>query len=463
MKILQVTNGFPPTASAGVEQYTYQLGQALNDQHDVRVFCRESDPARRDYEVIDGVYDGLVVRRVVNDFQHADHVRDFYVDRRIERIFRSTLAEWKPDLIHFQHCIGLSASMLEVAKQEQIPHLLTLHDYWYLCSQVQLYDHRGQICEGPMSDGDCYDCMASPRGVFGSFRRTRLYRFVRSRLDESTKRWILSAVSRIMPSVPPPDPEAALSPFVDRTEYMLSLLRAVPRILVPSRFVRDMYVKHGVPRGRVKVLPLGLDLTDWDSAPRGDETVDAQAPRVGYIGTLLRHKGVHVLMQAFQRLEIPKATLRVHGFPIPGDPYIDELGGLADQDPRIQLMGRYEHRNLPTLLSDVDIVVIPSLWHETFSIVAREALLAGAPVIASRVGAIPEVIRDGENGCLVPPGDVTALHGALSNTLTHPDRLMRLREGARDSRGFVKSIGDHALEIESEYQDLRQGATSPRA
>lgn len=458
MQILQVSNGFPPTATAGVEQYTYQLSRALRAQHSVSVFCRESDPQRADYDVSDETHEGIRVRRVVNDFQHALHVRDFYLDRRIEAIFRDTLAEWQPDIIHFQHCIGLSASLPEVARGEQIPHLLTLHDYWYLCSQVQLFHRRGHICGGPTGDVDCYDCIWSPRGLFGPFRRTPLYRFLRSRLNEPVKRRILSIISRIIPSIPPLEPEDTLSPFRERTEYMLSLLGMVPKILVPSRFVRDIYVKHGVPGERVTVLPLGLDLSDWHNVPRREASGGGGGPRVGYIGTFLRHKGVHVLMEAFHRLESSEAALRIHGFPIPGDPYIDELRRLADRDPRIHLMGRYQHRDLRAILNDIDVVVIPSLWNETFSIVAREALLSGAPVIASEVGALPEIIRDGKNGCLVPPGDVSALHAALADLLARPDRLLALREGARESRSFVRSIGDHAREIELVYQDLRQGA-----
>jgi len=240
---------------------------------------------------------------------------------------------------------------------------------------------------------------------------------------------------------------------------MLSLLSAIPIMLAPSNFVRNTYTAHGVPADRVVVLPLGLDLSPW----RGHRFYDPTSTdhlHLGYLGTLLYHKGVHILIKAFHRLKNPKATLSIYGFPIPDDPYIDELQKLAAQDSRVHLMGRYQRQDIPTILSGIDVVVIPSLWHETFSIVAREALLSSTPVIASRVGALPAIIRDGENGCLVPCGDVDALHAALFSLSMDRDRLLHLRKGARRSINHIKNIEDHACEIELIYEELSE--TAPR-
>jgi glycosyltransferase involved in cell wall biosynthesis len=453
MRILQVTNGFPPTATAGVEQYTYQLSRGLSSRHKVLVFCRESDFGRADYEVLDDAYDGLPVRRVVNDFKQAFDVQDFYLDRRVESIFRDVVAEWQPTIVHFQHCIGLSASLLKLAAQMRIPRLLTLHDYWFICSQVQLLHRRGHICPGPISDPDCYDCRLSPNGVLAPIRGTRLYTFLRRQLSEESKRRMLRLLSLVTPTVSPPSSGAALSPFKERDEYMLSSLKTVPLILTPSSFLKDVYVEHGVPEERIAPLPLGLDLHLWQIAT-GDFRAPSEGLQVGYFGTLLRHKGIHVLIKAFRQLEDPKAALHIYGFPVPGDPYIDELQMLAGRDPRVQLLGRYQQQDLPSLFNAIDVMVIPSLWHETFSIVAREAILSGTPVVASQVGALPEVVRHGENGLLVPSGDIDALGSALISLSTDPTLLPRLRAGVMRSAEFVKNMDDHVHEIEQIYESL---------
>jgi glycosyltransferase involved in cell wall biosynthesis len=453
MRILQVTNGFPPTNSAGVEQYTCQLSRGLSTRHDVRIFCREGSQPHQDYDIIDNVYDGLPVRRVINEFRRAQQVRDFYVNPQIEAIFRETLAEWPPDLIHFQHCIGLSASLLDAALDSGIPHLLTIHDYWFICSQVQLRHRRGHICPGPVANPDCYDCQVPAGGWLGAFRGTRFYGFLRMALGEKAKRRLLGLVARVTPRVTKPLPSTELSPYVERDRYMLGRLARLPLILTPSKFVRDVYIRHGVPADRIRALGLGLDMSPWKDSVL--EPAEAAGLRVAYFGTLLQHKGVHVLVEAFRRLRDPHATLRIYGFPVPHDPYIDVLNRLAGQDQRVRLMGRYEHSTLADLLQAADVVVIPSLWHETFSIIARESLLTGTPVIASNVGALPEVINHGENGLLVPHGDADALGGALQ-ALYDGQLLQRLRAGAQAYAPQIKNMAAHVAEIEAVYESLTE-------
>jgi glycosyltransferase involved in cell wall biosynthesis len=390
MRILQITNGFPPTATAGVEQYTHQLSRGLSAHHDVRIFCRESAPERADYTIIDEELDGLRVRRVVNDFQHAAQIQDFYLDRRIESIFQQTLREWQPDLLHFQHCIGLSASLLEAAAGAEVPYLLTLHDYWFICSRVQLLHRQGHICPGSIADVDCYDCTFSPDDIFRRLKGTWLYRLLRSRLNDYTKRRILGALARATPNLPLARRGPTLSPYKERDRYMLSVLANTPRLLTPSRFVRDLYIKHGVPESRVQVLPLGLDLSPWRVA-RPEAANAANGLRVGYLGSLLRHKGVDLLVRAFRQLETPGSTLQ---------------------------------------------------------------LLSGTPVVASETGALPEIINSGQNGLLVPVGDAGALHDALHRLSVDPDLLARMKHGARLSAKKIKSMDEHVHEVDLLYKTL---------
>ena len=245
-----------------------------------------------------------------------------------------------------------------------------------------------------------------------------------------------------------------LQPYRERDRYMLSLLANTPLILTPSRFVRDLYAQHGVPEARLQAVPLGLDLEPWRAAKPTTQPDPGKGLRVGYLGSLLEHKGIHILVRAFRRLQAPGATLEIHGFALSTDPYGGHLQRLTKQDPRAELKGRYQPKDLPDILSRIDVIVIPSLWHETFSIVAREALLSGTPVIASEIGALPEVIDSGQNGVLVPPGDADALYDALQRLSSDPGFLTHLQDGAIRSAKTIKSMEAHVHEIEQLYRML---------
>jgi glycosyltransferase involved in cell wall biosynthesis len=234
---------------------------------------------------------------------------------------------------------------------------------------------------------------------------------------------------------------------------MLSLLVQTPLILTPSRFVRDLYVRHGVPESRIRVMALGLDLSPWRRA-MPNQADPGNGLRVGYLGSLLRHKGVDVLLRAFRRLQVPGASLAIHGFAMPGDPFISQIRRFVGEDPRAGLMDRYHQEDLPAILSNIDVIVIPSLWNETFSIVAREAILSGTPVVASDVGALPEVIQHEQNGLLVPAGDVDALHGALQRLSADEGLFGRVRAGAQRSASRIKSMENHVDEVDELYMKL---------
>jgi glycosyltransferase involved in cell wall biosynthesis len=143
----------------------------------------------------------------------------------------------------------------------------------------------------------------------------------------------------------------------------------------------------------------------------------------------------------------------VYGAGKPDEPFAERVK--QTQDARIRFLGRYDNNRLPELMARADVVVIPSIWHETFSIVAREAMLARLPVIASAVGALPEVIVDNVNGLLVPPSDEDALQHAMARFVDDRYLLTRLKPSA----AAVIDIHDHVNELEHIYKDLKRTRT----
>ena len=155
MKILLVSNGFPPRAFGGVEVYVEKLARELTLRgHQIVVFCRDSNPDLPDYHLAVEDQDGVQVYNVVNDYKNIKKFDDFFEDVAIEKIFEQILSTFQPDFVHINHLIALSARLPQIIASYDIPFLITLHDYWPLCHRVNLLNWKDQLCDGPQNGGD---------------------------------------------------------------------------------------------------------------------------------------------------------------------------------------------------------------------------------------------------------------------------------------------------------------------
>ncbi|MGQ9523058.1 MAG: glycosyltransferase, partial [Anaerolineae bacterium] len=221
-----------------------------------------------------------------------------------------------------------------------------------------------------------------------------------------------------------------------RGRLLQARLKRASRILVFSDFVRSWYLRHGAPAGKLILVHMGLARPD--PLPRRNRTTEGI--RFFYAGGIAPLKGLHVLIEAFCALD-RTAELWIAG-DLDVDPdYARHLQALA-RHPGIRFLGRVGREDLWPLLAEADAVVVPSLGHETFSMLAHEAFIAGVPVIASALGALPEVVWHEENGLLVPPGDVPAWTAALRRFASDPMLRARLRAGIPPVRTFAEYVDE---------------------
>jgi glycosyltransferase involved in cell wall biosynthesis len=162
-----------------------------------------------------------------------------------------------------------------------------------------------------------------------------------------------------------------------------------------------------------------------------------------YVGRLVTEKGLWSLLDAFER-QSSATTLKIVGEgPLRGDLEARlRQRGLQD---RVELAGFIPHEHLRAELIGAAAVIVPSIWQEPLGLVILEALACGTPVIASAVGGIPELIKDGENGLLVPPGDVVRLAEAIDRVVGDAAFYCRIRDGV--ARTAVPSYRDLARRL----------------
>jgi glycosyltransferase involved in cell wall biosynthesis len=228
--------------------------------------------------------------------------------------------------------------------------------------------------------------------------------------------------------------------------------------LAVSQGVKDYLVSEiGLDPDKIRVVPNGVDIAAIDAARPGPEVrrelgLPQEAPVIGLVGRLDHWgKGHKELFDAVASL---KERYPIRALIVGGGRREDEIKqlaadlGLAEQ---VHFLG--SRRDVPDLLRAMDIFVLPS-YSEGVSLALLEAMAAGLPVIASVVGGLPEVVRHGENGLLIPPRDVDALAAALERLLADPEYAQHLGETARREAREKFSLERLGREVNEIYGEV---------
>jgi glycosyltransferase involved in cell wall biosynthesis len=220
-------------------------------------------------------------------------------------------------------------------------------------------------------------------------------------------------------------------------------------IVCCSEFIaRQVRSRLDFPPERVAVVHNGVDPDRYAAAGAGREAgrrrwrIDPDELVLLYVGAVVPEKGLLHLLHALARLDPARPfRLLVAGgaglWPTADEPYPEETGGYAGAVREagaalsVTWLGVVPRDELPGLYALADLFVCPSVWDDPFPLVNVEAMAAGTPVVASRVGGIPEAVVDGETGLLVPPADPAALAGALTSLVDDAERRQRMGAAAR--------------------------------
>lgn len=214
----------------------------------------------------------------------------------------------------------------------------------------------------------------------------------------------------------------------------------------PSQFVIDKLKDAGFLKGVETIkLPLGIELNDESiKIKKSYAVID-----ILYVGGLTMSKGVHILINAFKELESENIRLHIVGKGVDGA----EFKKMAGSDQRIVIHGFVSDEELMRLYQKANITIVPSIWYDNSPMVIYESLMNRTPVIGSRIGGIPELIRSGYNGFLFEAGNTKELKVVLDNLIGNSSELKRLEDGAFES---VKkyTIDEYIKNLEGIYNEI---------
>ena len=456
-RVLMVVHDFLPRHAAGTEIYAYRLAKGLMALGvEVYILYTEARQGVHSYFITRLEYDGIPCIEI----SHQHTTRYFertYTDPQMERLFERVLDELQPDVVHLQHLYHHSMGYIGLAKGRGIPVVYTLHEYLLLCPRGgQMLREDLEICARPIPE-KCADCVQHlsldpPPDDEGRVAvASRLARHMPDGMTEGVKR-----LARIgSGSRPPTAPSATHEDYAEAIRNRLSVvsdaLAQVDLFISPSEFLRQMFIDCGmIPADRIIASDNGQDATPFEDVTRNP----SPNLRIGYIGTLSEYKGVHVLVDAMNQLaDIEDLQCDIWGSL---ESFPEYAQGLPDRvtNPRTTLKGRYSPKDVGGVLSELDAIVVPSLWYENSPLTIHEAFMAGIPVIASDLGGMAEYVRHGKNGLLFAVGDADDLARRIREL--HGDK--GLLQTLRNQEVEVKDIATDAQDMLGRYESLLKAA-----
>lgn len=289
------------------------------------------------------------------------------IERRIDA--------FRPDVLHAHNTFPLiSPAALWVASARGVPVVQTLHNFRLICPQAMLL-REGRVCE------DCVGRLPWPSVVHGCYQGSRL------------KTTVVATMVTL---------HRGLGTWHNR----------VSRYIALNEFCRRKFIEGGLPAARIVVKPNFVDRLPPPIRPRAG---------LLYVGRLSPEKGLGVLADAL--VQLPQARLRVAG----AGPAAASIAGT----PGATLLGALPIEQVLDEMASASALVLPSLWYENFPRTLVEAFASGLPVIASRLGAMAELIDDERTGLLFEPGSAVDLAGRIRWAQDNPDRMAEMGRLAR--------------------------------
>ena len=208
--------------------------------------------------------------------------------------------------------------------------------------------------------------------------------------------------------------------------------RAADISIAASSFTISSLKEVGIPEEQIRLLPLASDVDQFSFAPRSSDG----KLKVMFVGGIGQRKGIKYLLQAVEQLNSAQIELQLLG-PLPADE-----SALNEWNKWYRYLGRTDQNGVVRLMKEADVLVLPSVF-EGFGLVIVEAMATGMPAIASTHSCGPEVIREGVDGFVLEPDDVSGLANKLEWCATHREELVEMGRCARE-RALEFSWSAHA-------------------
>lgn len=407
-RIQIVSAHYPPNfVSGGTLVPQRQAKGLLGRGWDVSVYAGHLDATAPPLTARDTVVDGVPVRWIeIGPFTAWGDRRNFDNPAVVED-FEATLERDRPDVVHLHSLQTLGGGMVPAARAADARVVVTMHDFWWCCARQFLVDRSWVPCSLVVSAGVC--------------------------ACEVDRGWL-----------------------AERNAWLATQLEDADLILAPSSIAADVLRANGVPADRLEVDENGLEAVPGESVHLSEST----DVTFRYAGGADRMKGSDVLRRAVLALSGEDGwRVVVHG----DRADLEALGPWPDQ---ARLEPSFAPEDLDAVMARTDVLIVPSLMRESHSLVTREAMLRGVPVICSDSLGPEDVVEPGRNGLVVPTGSSEILADALVQVIRQPERRADWADAAKGVRVRLESerlddLSVRLARLADEVREARSPVQSP--
>ncbi|MGB9628476.1 MAG: glycosyltransferase [Thermodesulfobacteriota bacterium] len=436
MNILLGVHQFFPKYKTGTEVLTLELARGLKARgHEVNILSGSPETELKRAEkcwLSQEEYAGFPVYRM---YYRVSKIGDYIYhhlsapDRIV--LIKRLIQNLNPNVIHFNHLMGFSGQVIPEIKKMGIPVFFTPTDFWTMCPATTLLrPNEGKVCKNNLDPINCISCIT---GVTGLISKIML------------KISLIPMVRRI-------GKMKSLQALNVRLGNMVKYLNEADGIFPATKFLADLLIRSGVDNRRIRIIPYGIDIGPLPEKKPKKKLFSKKNPLiVGFIGSLSKAKGLHVLIEALSLLgdQSPWVKLYIYSKIDNSNRYYRKLQEKAQLvKSKVLFKGTFPHEEIGKILKGLDVLVVPSLWYESSPLVLLSALRAGTPVLVSRLEGMTELIEEGKNGFSFEAGDADGLSRIIKMILEDSNFLLDVeRRGARNER--TSSV--YAQEMEQEY------------
>lgn len=376
MRILFLTHQYFPRHLGGTEMFTRGLvRRAVAAGWEVLVVtCHESSAVLpRDFSLGKTSYEGVPLFEIHQNLSVTEARSLYEYDNEFAAgHVRNILQEFKPDIVQVMHGMKLSAASIDACRAANIPTIVVLADFWFICPRHSLLTHKLSNCSGPQLF-KCVPCTFDLHGY-----------------PEDPKS--LSGIGRFVRD---------LRNLEKRPASLKKSLLGASRIFALSQFQKQMFVSNGYPQGRIEILEHGIEPDDLQSAK--EKSGVAGSTTVGFVANIVPEKGLHILISAMEMLKGEAIKLEVWGHEPEGN-YVNTLREKA-KTLAVNFNGAFEPERFGAVLDGFNALAVPAVWYENNPLVVKAALYKKIPVLAAALGSLPELVNE-QNGFLVQGSEV---------------------------------------------------------